>query len=186
MGLFSSITKGIFGNRGAKKERQKVNAMMDTNIGLYNNAMADTKEAYQPYTDFGKQSVNSLMDPGKSFQADPGYGFVRGEGTRDIGSTFAAKGGALSGNALKALTEYNSGLASQEYGNWWDRQFRGAALGSQATGQVTDFLGNTTDSIAQANAIKGGMSAQEAAVKNANLGKMVNTGLGTLFKKYGF
>lgn len=60
------------------------------------------------------------LDP-NNFETDPSYQFRKKEGMDGIQSSAAASGGLLSGAALKALTGYNSDLASQEYGNAWQR-----------------------------------------------------------------
>lgn len=60
------------------------------------------------------------LDP-NNFQTDPSYQFRKQEGMDGIQSSAAAGGGLLSGAALKSLNNYNSNLASQEYGNAWQR-----------------------------------------------------------------
>lgn len=60
------------------------------------------------------------LDP-NNFEKDPSYQFRKQEGMDGIESSAAAGGGLLSGAALKALNGYNSNLASQEYGNAWQR-----------------------------------------------------------------
>lgn len=60
------------------------------------------------------------LDP-ENFSADPSYQFRKKEGMDGIQASAAASGGLLSGAALKALTGYNSDLASQEYNNAWQR-----------------------------------------------------------------
>lgn len=55
------------------------------------------------------------------FQADPGAEFRRSEGQRGLEASAAARGGVLSGGALKAIARYNSDLASQEYGAAYNR-----------------------------------------------------------------
>lgn len=72
------------------------------------------EDAYQ-----GGQLTGGL-DPSK-FQTDPSYQFRKQEGMDGIQSSAAAGGGLLSGAALKSLNSYNSNLASQEYGNAWQR-----------------------------------------------------------------
>ena len=52
---------------------------------------------------------------------DPGYQFRLSEGLKGIERSAAAKGTLLTGGTLKALAGYHQGLASQEYGNAWDR-----------------------------------------------------------------
>lgn len=67
-----------------------------------------------------------------AFFKSPDYDFVRGEGTRGIENSFAARGGAQSGNALRALTEFSSGLASQNFYNYLNQQNNLAGLGQTA------------------------------------------------------
>jgi len=60
------------------------------------------------------------LDP-NNFQTDPSYQFRKQQGMDGIQSSAAASGSLLSGAALKSLNQYNSDLASQEYGNAWSR-----------------------------------------------------------------
>jgi hypothetical protein len=55
------------------------------------------------------------------FQQDPGYAFRMEEGLKALDRTAAARGGLLSGGALKGAQRYGQGLASQEYQNAYDR-----------------------------------------------------------------
>jgi hypothetical protein len=55
------------------------------------------------------------------FEQDPGYQFRLAEGMKGMTNSAAARGGLLSGAALKAAGSYNQGMASQEYGNAFTR-----------------------------------------------------------------
>jgi hypothetical protein len=55
------------------------------------------------------------------FQADPGYAFRLSEGMKALDRTAASRGGLLSGATLKGAQRYGSDLASQEYGNAYNR-----------------------------------------------------------------
>src|SRR5574343_2081022 len=88
------------------------------------------------------------------FFTSPDYQFRRNEGQRDIGNSFAARGGRASGNALKALAEYNSNLASSEFGNYFNRLGTMAGLGTAANSQ-NQQAGQTA-----ANNISNGLMAQ--------------------------
>jgi len=55
------------------------------------------------------------------YQADPGYGFRLGEGLKAMGHQAGARGGLISGQTMKGMEEYRQGLASQEYGNAFNR-----------------------------------------------------------------
>jgi hypothetical protein len=55
------------------------------------------------------------------FQTDPGYQFRLSEGAKGVNNSAAARGGLLSGAAMKAMDRYNQGFASNEYGNVYNR-----------------------------------------------------------------
>jgi hypothetical protein len=55
------------------------------------------------------------------FQADPGYAFRLSEGTKALERSAAARGGLISGGALKAATRYGQDMGSQEFGNAYSR-----------------------------------------------------------------
>ena len=69
------------------------------------------------------QGYGSAMRPfGMSdFEADPGYAFRMKEGLKGLDQQAAARGGLISGNALRGATAYGQQLGSQEYQNAYDR-----------------------------------------------------------------
>lgn len=58
-----------------------------------------------------------------TFQADPGYDFRAKEGMRAFTNAKSAQGLLRTGGTLKGLIDYGQGLASQEFGNVWNRAF---------------------------------------------------------------
>ena len=72
------------------------------------NKLIPMSMEYQPFT-------------AKEFQADPGYAFRLNEGIRALDRSAAARGGLLSGNQLRGVTEYGQNLASQEFTNAFNR-----------------------------------------------------------------
>jgi hypothetical protein len=120
---------------------------------------------------------------GRGFMASPDYAFRRDEGQRDIGNSFAARGGAASGNALRALTEFNSGLASSEYGNWFNRRAAMAGIGQTATGAQGQAGQNYTNAMmgsqqqagdARASGIMGGVNSVTGAINSGLNGWLMN------------
>jgi hypothetical protein len=71
-----------------------------------------------PSADFGKYARDFGMS---DFQADPGYAFRLAEGQKALERTAAARGGLLSGAALKAATRYGQEAGSQEFTNAFNR-----------------------------------------------------------------
>jgi hypothetical protein len=75
------------------------------------NALAKLEPLATNYTPFG-------MD---QFQQDPGYAFRMSEGMKALEGSAAARGGLLSGNALRGIQRFGQDLASQEYQNAFTR-----------------------------------------------------------------
>jgi hypothetical protein len=78
----------------------------------------------------------------------PDYQFALQEGQRGIGNSFAARGGASSGNALKALSEFNQGLASQQIDKFLGRRGvqidRGIGATNATQAGATGYANNAT------------------------------------------
>lgn len=112
------------------------------------------------------------------YQADPGYAFRQAEGLKGIEGSAAARGGLLSGGTLKGIQRFGQDLASQEYGNAYqrfkanqtDRYNKLAGIvntGQGATNQLTSAAGNLGTQLGQN--ITGAGNAQAAgAVGQAN------------------
>ena len=75
-------------------------------------------EAQQKSPDFGKYTKDFSM---QDFQQDPGYAFRLSEGLKALDRQAAARGGLISGAALKATTRYGQDQASNEYMNAFNR-----------------------------------------------------------------
>jgi hypothetical protein len=80
--------------------------------------------AFTPSSEFGSLANEAPFQFGAAeFQSDPGYAFRVQEGTKALERSAAAKGGLLSGGTGKALERYGQGLATQEYGDAFNRAF---------------------------------------------------------------
>ena len=78
--------------------------------------------ANQPYSMAGFDPNSLMRNFGASdFQTDPGYSFRLSEGLKALDRQAAARGGMMSGAALKAAGRYGQEAASQEYGNAFNR-----------------------------------------------------------------
>lgn len=112
-----------------------------------------TRTDYGPYRTAGYNALNTIgkLNAGdySSFTASPDYNFVRTEGQRGLEQSAAARGGAFSGNALRALSDYNQGLASEQYGNYYNRLAGLAGVGQSATGSTAQAGQNAANNISQ-------------------------------------
>jgi hypothetical protein len=134
-----------------------------------------------PYVDKGTEAMNRLAamtEPGGrltqdfsygpfDYQADPGYAFRMKEGLNAMNATAAARGGLISGNALKAGQVYGQEMGSQEYGNAFNRY-----LSNYANAQNTYQLNrnNLIDPLKFLTGVGQGAAAGQAA----NIGNFAN------------
>jgi hypothetical protein len=99
------------------------------------------------------------------FQADPGYAFRLSEGMKGMNATAAARGGLLSGNALRAGQEYGQQMGSQEYQNAFNRYQANRAAQAQEYGNAFNrFQTERTNTLAPLQSLAGvGQSASQQA-----------------------
>jgi hypothetical protein len=129
------------------------------------------------------------------FQQDPGYGFRMSEGIKALDRSASARGGLLSGAALKGITRYGQDMGSQEYGaaynrfnqdqsNQYNRLASMAGLGQTANG-VNATAGQSYANSAGNNMMTNGANQGNASIAQGNirasqynnLGSAVNSGM---------
>jgi hypothetical protein len=199
----ATVVGAVISSDAAKSSANQIAGAENSAIGLqqaeYNNNMANL----QPYMGAGNSAldkINAGFEPGGQFQGsftpedflnneDPAYGFLQQQGQMALEKSAAARGVDLSSGNLQNLTAYGQGLASQEYGNAYNRYMTTrntnyqelaniAGLGENAAAQA----GNTGAGItnAMSNSLVGSAQAQAAGtVGSANaitgaLGQGVN------------
>ncbi len=88
-----------------------------------------TEQLQKPFYTAGVGALNQLVPLAsnytpfgmKQFEADPGYSFRMDEGMKALERSAAARGGLLSGSAMKGIQRFGQGLASDEYTNAFNR-----------------------------------------------------------------
>lgn len=85
-------------------------------------------ELQEPFRQAGVNALPELIAASRytpfsmeQFQQDPGYAFRMREGLKALDRSAAARGGLLSGNQLRGVTQFGQDLASQEYTNAFNR-----------------------------------------------------------------
>jgi len=101
---------------GAEQEA-RLNAAIQAEMAKDAKA-AQEYEALKASPEFGKYTRDFGM---QDFQQDPGYAFRMSEGLKALDRQAAARGGLISGGALKAAQRYGQEAASQEYTNAFNR-----------------------------------------------------------------
>jgi hypothetical protein len=122
-----------------------------------------TPIGYKPAERTGMPGVSNY----EAFFASPDYQFRQQQGTKNINNWLAARGGGFSGNALKALTEFNSNLASGEYGNWFNRQLGLTNMGQNANAQ-NSAAGTNSAALSGAAAMAAGDARASGVMNTTN------------------
>lgn len=181
-------------------------------LDLYQQQRADQA----PFREAGYRTLSQIMagvQPGgefdqrfglSQFQTDPGYQFRLEQGQKALDRAAAASGSAYSGAQLKALANFNSGLASQEYGNAYNRYNTDqsarynrlasvAGLGQTALNQTQQAGTNAYGNIAQlgmasTNAINQSMADAAAARASGYVGvsNAIGSGIRNLYNNNAF
>ena len=198
-----SIAGGVISAGGARDAAR-------TQADAANSAAALQKEQFdqqmalqEPYRQAGLTGQNRLMEllglggnagaagygqyardfSMQDFQQDPGYAFRLGEGLKAMGHQAGARGGLISGQTMKGMENYRQGLASQEYGNAFNRyqtnrqnqlqplgnlMSSGQAAASNQAGQAGQYGANAGNLMGQAGqSIAAGQMGAANSIGNA-------------------
>jgi len=135
----SAIVGGVVASKSADKQAKAAGQASDAQVAANRETIEFQKEVFEqqrednaPWREIGAQSLEELkagVDSGEfntgdfnfKFKADPGYQFRREEGINALDASAAARGRLQSGAQARAVTRYGSELASQEYGNAFNR-----------------------------------------------------------------
>lgn len=153
IGAGGSLGSALIGSRAAGKAADQQSQAMQKALDFQNKVYDQQIGFQQPFIDAGQFGIGqlmqgfqdkifgspeSLMPSIEEARQSPGYQFAQQQGMRGVMGSAAARGGALSGGALKALQRFGTGLADQTYQNVFNRNL--AAQG-QAFGQLMGFTG---------------------------------------------
>jgi len=176
----ATLASGYMGAQAAKDAANTQSAGARDAMRMQRE-MFDIQNAQQePYRESGytalkdiaanKDYFNKKYGP-EDFVLDPSYQFRLGQGNLATQNLANVSGGAISGNTLKAMMDYNSGLASTEYGaantrfqnersGIYDRLASIAGIGQTAQNQTSRLAENVAGNIGQATI--GSANAQAA------------------------
>jgi len=216
----SAAISGIVGSSAASKAAKAQTQAADQSAALQREMFDKQVELQAPFREAGLSAQNKLMQylglsgaPGEAgygkyagdftmqdFTTDPGYAFRLAEGNKALDRTAAARGGLLSGGAMKAAQRYGQDMGSQEYMNAFNRYQTnranqlnplqslmgagqtGANTLTQAAGQLGSDLGQ--NALGAGNARASGYMGQANALTSA-LGTAVNQYTGMYGGNYG-
>jgi hypothetical protein len=131
----SAVVGAVASNKAASTQAKATEAATaaqtaatDKSIDAQERMFNRQVELQEPFRRVGVNALPELVEASKytpfrmeQFQQDPGYAFRLKRGLEAVERTAAARGGLLSGNQLRGVTEFGQELASQEYTNAFNR-----------------------------------------------------------------
>jgi len=142
-----------------------------------------TREDQAPYRQAGYNALAEMQRtagnaPGAfrfgagDYQADPGYAFRLAEGQKALDRQAAARGGLISGGALRAAQRYGQEMGSQEFQNAYNRAYTGYGTDVARENQ----LYNRQAALAGIGQTSANLTGQFGAANAANVGNLITGG----------
>ena len=141
------LGSALFGSRAASKAADTQVAAADRAAELQAEQFRQLREDQAPYREAGYNALAEMQRtagnvPGAfkfgagDYQADPGYAFRLSEGQKALDRQAAARGGLISGGALRAAQRFGQEMGSQEFGNAYNRALTGYNTGVASENQL--------------------------------------------------
>ena len=127
--LGGSVLSGLMGSSAAKSAASTQADAANRAADLQYKQWQEQVALQKPWLQAGETALNKLVPLATNytpfgmdqFQQDPGYQFRLSEGLKALDRQAAARGGLISGAALKAAGRYGQDYASNEYQNAFNR-----------------------------------------------------------------
>ena len=122
------IGSSLLGSSAASSAADTQAAATGQASDLQYKMFQEQQAAQKPWLEAGGRALTKLEGAVdytpfgmNQFNADPGYAFRLSEGQKALERSAAARGGLISGAALKAATRFGQDMGSQEYTNAFNR-----------------------------------------------------------------
>jgi hypothetical protein len=203
----ANIGGSLLGGASARKQAEAKRRALAEAKGETTKAFETSKGYYNPFFETGL-GANKLLAarlglgqdtsaPGfgdftrnfsmADYQADPGYAFRLKEGLKAAEGSAAARGGLLSGATTRGVQRRAQDLASQEYGNAYDRYRQQKqdlynilaaqqGVGTQAGGNLANLTTNYGANMANYAMGQGAIDAAKIGAKYGMYGDILKSG----------
>jgi len=177
-------------SRAAKSAAQTSAQSADRATELQQRMYEESVARQQPFLQTGTEMFNRLAavqrggpEAQNFLQMDPGYQFRLSEGLKALDRQAAARGGLISGGALKAAQRYGQDLGSQEFGAAYNRLASMANVGPQAAGVMSNLGQNYATNVGNIYQQQGNTAANAALARGSAYSGGLNQ-LGYLAGRY--
>jgi hypothetical protein len=174
-----AVIGGVASSQAAKTQARAAREGAAAQERMFNRQV----ELQEPFRQAGVNALPELVaasryDPFtmERFQADPGYAFRLKEGMRALENSAAARGGLLSGNQMRGITQFGQELGSQEFTNAFNRYQAERAARLNPLQSLAGMGQTTAANIAgQAGQYGQAQAANAAAMGNIRASGYINT-----------
>jgi hypothetical protein len=179
------VGSSLIGANAANKASSTQAAAADQATQLQERMFNKQVELQEPWRQAGVNALTKMQSGDVMNYMDPSYSFRLGEGLKALDRTASARGGLISGGALKAAQRYGQDFASQEFGNAYNRLASLAGVGQTSatnTGNAASTFGANAGNmmtsgaaarasgyVGGANALTGGLNQYLNYTQNQNL-----------------
>lgn len=162
IGGVASLGSALIGSSAAKKAAKAQAAAAQAGIDLTRQMYEQGRTDLAPYRDIGNNALGTISGlygygtngsagtgtPDYSaFTNSPDYNFAYQQGLKALDNSAASKGLLLSGGQVKDAQTFGQGLASQQYGNYFNRLMGLATMGQGAATASMQGAQNTASSL---------------------------------------
>lgn len=128
----ATVVGSLIGAKASKSAASTQAAAAEQASDLQREIFQQTRADQEPWRQAGVNALGVMQSTAGNvpaafkfgagdYQADPGYAFRLSEGQKALDRQAAARGGLISGGALKAAQRFGQEMGSQEFGNAYNR-----------------------------------------------------------------
>jgi len=183
---------------GARQQRRAASQASQAQVQAGQQAIDEQRRMYEqiqgnmsPYTQAGAANLAQMqaLNAGdfSSFHESPDYQFALSEGIKGLDRSAAARGRLYSGGYGEDLTRFGQGLATQNYGNYYDRLARLAGMGQQSASDLSRYGAAMAGGVGDILLGQGQARAsayQQRGDTNTQLGQALGGYVGDIFGQY--
>jgi hypothetical protein len=188
----ASLIGGKMQGDAARSAANTAGAASDRAIALQREQYEKQLAMQKPFYDVGVNALPELVQASKytpfsmqNFQQDPGYAFRLKEGQQALDRSAAARGGLISGGALKAAQRYGQEMGSQEYMNAFNRYQTERASRLQPLQSLTGMSQTTANTLGTAGSNMAGNIGNAYMQQGVNQGNALLAGSQARASSYG-
>jgi hypothetical protein len=157
IGAVGAIAGGVMQSNAIKSGQSAANAAIQQGVSTATNQLSPWTTTGVPANadeaDLlglnGQAAADAAM---AKFQQSPGYAYQVQQGLRGVDAGAASQGILRSGATIKAEETLGSNLASQDFGNYWNRLQQLSSGGLSAAGGIAGAATGGASNIAQTDA----------------------------------